>query len=351
MEALFIIPTMVSPNINPRLVPVFSKLVERNILMTGGATFRAAVLKKYSGPFKTIRSESTLVEAKGGKGGSKQDNKDKAAEKGAEAIVDLLRQTTAPAEKQKPMPTLTEPEKIEIPQGISFFHTIGIAPTILEIPVTMKRHILGGGLAERVIRIGMKCVPYTIDGIENFVAMMRKVKNKKKVDTLLKRKMRSILPKFKDYQMTGTTMDVFNAPNSIDLANPSKLAKRMSPREPSTWSTLTIFSTEDFEDMDLRESLLNYKELVKAGWGDMVVYNVAKDSVNFCTIRMNACLDIPMAYVKQIFNLSNVLSYADVARWSKPFGVSSLGKALSDNTIMDFKSEDTEARILEIIRG
>lgn len=353
MEGLFIVPTLVSPNINPRLVPAFSKMIERNILMTGSATFRAAVLKKYSGIFMTVKSESVQTEQKGGSvlPITPAAAASTAVKYGTKAAGEMLKHTTGTAEKQRTQPTLTEPEKIEIPQGISFFHTIGLAPTILEIPITIKKHIIGLGSSERIIRIGVKCMPYTIDGVEEIIATMKLARNKNKIDAMLRTKMRAIKPKFKEYSMTGRLMDIFNAPTSDELTDPRKLAKMMSAREPSTWSSLVILSTEDFGDMDLRESLLNYKELVKAGWGDMIVYNIAKDSVHFCTTRFNACSEMPMSYVKQILNLTNVLSYAEIARWSKPFGVSSLGKALSDNTKTNFKSEDTEARISEIIRG
>lgn len=352
MEGLFIVPTLVSPNINPRLVPAFSKMIERNILIAGGATFRAAVLKKYSGIFKTVKTESILLDQKGKEEEKKSvPTSSYVKKKGAEAAIGLLKQTTGTAEQLKTQPTLTEPEKIEIPQGISFFHTMGLSPTVLEIPIMIKKHILGGGLSERIVRIGVKCMPYSMDGVEQIIATMKVARHKSKIDSMLKSKMRSIKSKFKDYTMTGKLMDIFNAPTSEELTNPRKLSKMMSAREPATWSSLVILSTEDFGDMDLRESLLNYKELVKVGWGDMVVYNIAKDSVHFCTTRFNACNEMPMSYVKQILNLTNVLSYAEIARWSKPFGVSSLGKALSDNTTMDFTSEDLEAKLLDIIRG
>jgi len=359
MEGLFIVPTLVSPNINPRLVPAFSKLIERNILLTGGATFRAAALHKYSGFFKTVKSESALYEQEEKKGKEKETSdkskktfnpKEFIARKGAEVTIDMLKQATGTAEKQRAQPTLTEPEKIEIPQGISFFQTIGLEPTILEIPIMIKKHVIGLGSSERIIRIGIKCIPYTIDNVENIISAMKTTRNKSKIDNMVKMKISSVKNKFRDFSITGSPMDIFSTPTSEELSNPNKLSKMMSAREPSTWSSLVILSTEDFSD-DLRESLINYKDLVKSGWGDMIVYNIAKDTVNFCTTRMNACFEIPMAYVKQILNLTNVLSYAEIARWSKPFGVSSLGKALSDNTIINFKSEDTEARILEIIKG
>jgi hypothetical protein len=351
MEGLFIIPTMVSPNINPRLVPAFSKLIERNILTTGSATFRAAVLNKYSAIWKTVKSESVIEEDGKVPLNPGQVLGQTIAKKAGEEVIDLFKQTPSTIEKPRSIQQMTEPEKIEIPQGISFYHTIGLTPTILEIPMTIKKHLLGGGMAERIIRVGVKCIPYTIEGVENFVLMMQNIRAKQKIDQMVKGKLKSIGSKFKQFEMTGETMDIFNAPTSEELTNPKKLSKMMSSREPSTWSSLTIFSTEDFEGYDLRQTLLTYKKLVSAGWGDMVVYNTAKETVNFCTTRMNACYEIPLSYVKQILNLGNVLSYADVARWSKPFGVASLGKALSDNTEMNFKAADVEARILDIIRG
>ena len=48
MEALFIVPCMVSPNINERLVPALAKMVERNILLNNSGLFQQAAVKKYS---------------------------------------------------------------------------------------------------------------------------------------------------------------------------------------------------------------------------------------------------------------------------------------------------------------
>ena len=48
MEALFIVPCMVSPNINERLVPALAKMVERNILLNNSGLFQQAAFKKYN---------------------------------------------------------------------------------------------------------------------------------------------------------------------------------------------------------------------------------------------------------------------------------------------------------------
>ena len=47
MDALFIVPTMVSPNVNERLVPALAKMIERNILLTNHASFRAVMVRNF----------------------------------------------------------------------------------------------------------------------------------------------------------------------------------------------------------------------------------------------------------------------------------------------------------------
>ncbi len=60
MNALFIVPCLVSPNVNPKLVPALCKLIERNILLTNSATFEKAALERYSkGPFSKVDSGLT----------------------------------------------------------------------------------------------------------------------------------------------------------------------------------------------------------------------------------------------------------------------------------------------------
>ena len=38
MDALFIVPTMVSPNVNIRIVPFLAKTIERNIILNNYAS-------------------------------------------------------------------------------------------------------------------------------------------------------------------------------------------------------------------------------------------------------------------------------------------------------------------------
>ncbi len=107
----------------------------------------------------------------------------------------------------------------------------------------------------------------------------------------------------------------------------------MSVRSNSAWSTMIVLSNMDFEEADMRETLSTYKELAKSGMGDMVIVNGANESAYFCTTKMGACYNLPFAYMRNIMNLDNVLEYSEVARWSKPFSMAPLRKALSDGYI------------------
>lgn len=47
MEALFIVPAMVSPQVNEKLIPALSKMIERNILLNNASLFKKAAMIKY----------------------------------------------------------------------------------------------------------------------------------------------------------------------------------------------------------------------------------------------------------------------------------------------------------------
>ena len=59
MDALFIVPCMVSPNVNENIVPALTKMIERNILLNNSSLFRDAALKKYG--TSTLRKFSRKV--------------------------------------------------------------------------------------------------------------------------------------------------------------------------------------------------------------------------------------------------------------------------------------------------
>lgn len=358
MEALFIVPTMVSPNVNFKLVPALTKMVERNILLTNYAVLRSAMLKRYRGIFKRAHSESNeydevdtteLLEDPNTKerelGLKKADIQTRVAGgiyKGATGMV------TGPRETPTDKPILAEPEKIELPKGIQFFHTISLEPTIMEIPVSMKTTMFGG-VSERVLRVGIKCVPYTVKGVEDILRMMKVVKSRKMIRSSFYSKLNFLKRKITQPKLTGKVDDILLAPSSEFLSKSSNIEKIMKSGGTSTWSTLVILSTFDFPEKDLKSSLYDYRELVAKGWGDMVFVNESKESVHFCTTKLNACYELSLGYIKQLFNLSNILDYSEVSRWSKPLRVTPLARALSDG--VESPSDEAEGRILEVING
>ena len=61
MDAMFIIPALVSPNVNERLVPALAKTIERNTILSYYGSIRMALLHKYR--TATIHQEGTIYEA------------------------------------------------------------------------------------------------------------------------------------------------------------------------------------------------------------------------------------------------------------------------------------------------
>ena len=57
-----------------------------------------------------------------------------------------------------------------------------------------------------------------------------------------------------------------------------------------------------------------------------------------------------MAYIKTILNLSNVLDYSEVSRWSKPFSVTSVARVLRDG-VEETISDKTNSKILDVLKG
>lgn len=63
MEALFIVPAMVSPQVNEKLIPALTKLIERNIILNNAALFKSAALEAFKGgyPHKMVKEGETPV--------------------------------------------------------------------------------------------------------------------------------------------------------------------------------------------------------------------------------------------------------------------------------------------------
>ena len=61
MEALFIVPAMVSPQVNEKLIPALSKLIERNILLNNGSLFKKAAIEKYARRASWVREDTIPI--------------------------------------------------------------------------------------------------------------------------------------------------------------------------------------------------------------------------------------------------------------------------------------------------
>lgn len=405
MDAFFVVPALISPNVNPRLVPAICKTIERNIILTHYASIRLALLRKYGSRAVVeesgvvdLRSEvlsnwtksSTLkqeVLSEGPKLSDVSKIPKPVAVAGAEvAKVALGKNKEYPGSKESDIlgskASTAAKDAIEYPRGITFFNQIGLEPTFLQIPVTMKKSGgLSRGLASRVLMVGVKCVAYQVDGVDDLTALITDYKGRSEIKRWFMKRVYNVLtkipftiprsirkhgtrggqkaPSFKTKRTPGTIeydirKDVIFAPDSETLAKPRELSKMMSVQKPTTWSTVTVLSTVDFEDKELRDTLLMYRDLAKAGWGDLVIANEAKESSYFCTTKMGACYEMPLSYMRNIMNLDNVLDYAEVSRWNKPFRIAPLRKALTEGTNPDNQVTKPEAVLFEmnnIIRG
>ena len=411
MEALFVVPTMISPSVNERLVPALGKMIERNIILTNYSAFRTAAIRKYSGVLKSIRSEGVIHEEKGGPparrgdgvnpnkkpagatekgdflevqrerhtgkgsgGGDKgkisfeDELKKEAAKKVADELLNAAKNAPAGSKEGEMLgkrPGVIKPGEWEIPTGLFFYTTISLEPTYMIIPITLKKSVLhpwAGQEDTRLLRIGIKSVPYAVKGINDMVEMMRNIRSKSQVQRLFFRKWNWIqdhIPFSEERgiykgRKKGDIRDVVFAPSSSYLSNPNVLKRMMSGRKPATWSTLTILSVNDFKEGELKDNLFLYRDLVEGGWGDMVIVNEPKESVYFCLQRINACYELPFTYLKQVMDLTNVLDYSEVSRWTtKPFSVTSVSSAFRGPHMESYidKSDHTLGQILEIING
>jgi len=131
----------------------------------------------------------------------------------------------------------------------------------------------------------------------------------------------------------------------------------MDNRGPAYWSPLTIFSYFDFKKNDLKDSLRNYRTLVKAGWGDMVVLHEPNESVYFCTQRMMSCFEMPIAYLRLHMKLDPILDYSEIVRGgasARPFRTVPLRKSMMENVDEvsdDISTQDTVSMINKELRG
>ena len=376
MDAMFIIPALVSPNVNERLVPALAKTIERNTILSYYGSIRMALLHKYR--TATIHQEGTIYEAMkpGEKAGAGLTGTAVNAVSGGLKYVMGSSDAGSSEEKILARKAITSTkDAIEYPSGITFFNTIGLEPTYLQIPITQKNNRFGSGVSDKVLTVGFKCVPYQLKGTKDIVALINDYKGRSMASRWFTKKWNSIYSRIpltmpnriRNGQRGGEAVSVFKndekvtydikndiiyAPNSDVLSDPKALSKLMSLRSASSWATLTILSNTDFSGDGAQSAISAYKDISSAGWGDMIVVNEIKESAYFCTTKMKACYNMPFAYMRNIMNLDNILDYTEVSKWSKPFSMAPLRTALSE----DYNTEDVDSdnlvnEMTSIIRG
>lgn len=362
MDALFIMPALISPSVPDRLIPGITKMVERNNLLMNSSSMRVAAMMRYASWFRTVKheSENSLVEEDVPGPSRKQKkitdpdyNKDTGSQSGgsgrgrktpddAEKFIlktgagigkDALSGGTASDKGGQDMPRM-KPGEIEYPRGVSFFNSISLEPTILEMVISQKRDLVKfSGTSDRIIRIGMKAVPYMVDGVTDLKNIIYDVNKLNKVKTYFQRRIESFKKRWKKetrYIYKGVTStgdpikDIILGPSSEDLANPRILASLMTVLNPARWSSLIVFTTSDFKNTEMRDMMKEYRNLVKSGWGDIVIIDENKEIVHFCTAKMMACTFLPFTYLRQILNMEDVIDYRETSSYTKAFNISPL---------------------------
>lgn len=346
MEALFIVPTMVSPNVNPKLVPSLIKAIERNIILNHSSVLRTAAVRKYASLWNTVRKEGTeLQEIEYSMSNKKSHIKKDGGSDSSSSYAGKLsgpKMQHGPAEDRVAGSEIKSVDQVEFPRQIVFFNSITLEPTYLEVPLHVKSsHLSLSAEATRVVRIGVKCVPYSIPNLISIMALMSNIKNKTAIERMFYRKKNNILKRipfskenevYKGIKSGNVETDIIFAP-SFDQLSAQSLAMAMNTRKPSSWSSLTVLSMQDFGESELKDNLEKYRQLVEGGWGDMIIVNEIKESAYFCVQRMMSCYEMPFSYLKLVMNLGDTLDYREIKSYSRPFGVSSVGRALSDSAM------------------
>jgi len=382
MDAIFIVPAMVSPQVNKKIVPPLIKMIERNILLSNAASFRTAALRKYSSIFSSsLRDQTELLEKDSAeeknKGGKKEEEKKSTPSTAKTGAAVLGKNVSSKEVHSFGQSSFSKADQYEEPRGISFFNSVSLEPTYLMIPIEQKTSMfMPTEKSERMIQIGVKCVPYQVEGVKDIVAMMEIIKSMSIIESYFFSMWNSIKAKIpltkgwwirkgyrggkkpvllpngkevteEDYEKT---LDIIFAPTSRQLSDPGYLKKLISGRKSNFWSTLAVLSVEDFSSRELKTTFETYKRLVVAGWGDLVIDNYLDDSVYFCTQKLGACYQMSYRMVKQSMRASDIFDYSDVKSYKTPFRVTTVGKALSDGVNYD-PNLNTQDRILEIIQG
>jgi len=126
----------------------------------------------------------------------------------------------------------------------------------------------------------------------------------------------------------------------------------MSAKSASYWSTITVLSIADFKGDQAQDNVDEYRKLVNAGWGDIIIDNFEKDSVFFCTQKLGACYQMSYRMLRQALNADDILDYTDIRSYKAPFNrVTTVGRAITDGAVPISPAMEIEDKILDIVQG
>jgi len=365
MDSLFIIPTLISPEVDDKIVPSVCKLVERSILLQHASLLRKAAIMRFLGKGKGLNTESTeildrlesLVELSEEE--KEEDEKTKKNKRQKLDKQERKRQYNQSGiaddpSKYDPKPVYGDKEKPEVPKGISFYSAVSLEPTYLEIPLIGRPDAASGDEVTRVLRVGVKSVPYKLDGIRDLKTYLYKVKNRSISSTKFMRKM-SRLKKFisgwdSDYKKRPFQF-LRLAPTAKELQNVKFLSRSLGTGVVSLWAPTTIFSHYDFRDAELKENLWTYDQLVRGGWGNIVIIDDDSQVVYFCMQDIKACHQLTFTYLKKILDMEDVINVSGtVSRSAKPMSPGrSVGPSSIFASIQECKNdEDLKSTLNEL---
>lgn len=354
MDYLFVIPTLISPNVDDKLVPALCKLVERNIILSYRTFFIDAVKRIYLGPYRGLEDsfdplleiERITKEVEEFQLLKEQDEDEGPRGRGRRPAGGGSPRGRGRGEAEETRGAVQKAEDVEIATGISFYRTISLEPTFLEFNLRgrPKADSPPGDEITRMFRIGMKCVPYKLDGVNNLKSALTVSKNRSHAMTWFSRVSNrlfgGIISAYRRMRSRGekrTPVDMFKvSPTASELSNVKKLSRMMGGAGTTTqWSPLVIFSRADFEDKEYRENIWEYRQIVRGGWGDMIVIDDQAEMVNFCMQRDKACYQLGYTYLRQILNLDDVIDAGLYGTTSRGFGQIGSGRTSLGPQVQD----------------
>lgn len=389
MDVLFTIPTVISPNVDEKLIPALCKMIERNILINYRPIFVKATQMAYLGPgrglsdsFDPVKELSRLTKLietgidiredvlKPGqyrkepptqytftfdvndydkryiKEAKDDDDDDKPPRKpprkpgrrntwGKEPDKEKSARSRGVGRVDIPRDETQREDSIESPKGITFYRTVNLEPTFLDFSIEGRAKATSSAdeVVVRHFRIGMKSVPYKLDGITDLKKALTKSRNRSLAATWYSRTVHRMfgnwVKKYRKFRgkKVSWEADLFNMSMTYNETKDVKILSRLiSGGESYAWAPLVIFSKNDFDDKEYKENMNEYKRLVSGGWGNMIVIDDYSESVSFCLQREKACYSLSYSYLRQILNLDDVIDAGLYGATSSGFGQIGAGR-------------------------